>query len=412
MNPMNEISPIANTIWRNKGGALLLIIQIAITLAIVSNAAFIINERLTTMARDSGLAEDQIFTFNNYFTDKKADIGRQIELDEAMIRAIPGVINAVSINQIPLSGGGDSSSFRTTIESINAATVGAAKFRGDQHLLETLGVTLVAGRNFTESDIAYDARSGDSKTAPDSANSSVGIVTQAFADQLFPQGDALGKNIYIIEDPIKIIGIIDHMQGPFPKHKIVNNVILLPTIPARQFKRYMVRTQANSRTEVMAEIEQKLMELSSDRVVTRIKTLNEVKAGTYKKDQLMSQMLLVLIIALLLVTALGIIGLAVFNVNRRTRQIGTRRALGAKKRDIVNYFICENTLLTCCGIVAGVVLSLILNDYLMTHYSLSKIDESYIVWTLAGIILLSVVAVFVPAQRAAKISPATATRTV
>ena len=119
------------------------------------------------------------------------------------------------------------------------------------------------------------------------------------------------------------------------------------------------------------------------------------------------------VIALLLgIAALGIFGLAAFNVSTRTKQIGTRRAVGARRTDILRYFLAENWLITSVGVVVGCVLALLLGYWLSTAFELPRLKLYYL---LAGVVVLwsvSLAAALRPARRASLVSPAIATRTV
>jgi putative ABC transport system permease protein len=114
----------------------------------------------------------------------------------------------------------------------------------------------------------------------------------------------------------------------------------------------------------------------------------------------------------LVFSALGIFGLATFNVNTRTRQIGTRRAVGARRRDIVRYFMTENWLVTSLGVVAGCGLALGAGYFLSTEYGLKRLDLYYLVAGVMGLWIVGQLAAWQPALKAAKVSPAMATRSV
>ena len=92
----------------------------------------------------------------------------------------------------------------------------------------------------------------------------------------------------------------------------------------------------------MKEIENAMLENYSKRVINNIKGLDELKNEYTAKDRLMMRMLIVLITILVLITALGIFGLTLFNISKRTKQIGIRRALGARKSAIVSYFLVDD----------------------------------------------------------------------
>jgi putative ABC transport system permease protein len=120
----------------------------------------------------------------------------------------------------------------------------------------------------------------------------------------------------------------------------------------------------------------------------------------------------IMVVLLLLITALGLTGMVMFNIQRRTKQIGTRRALGARKRDIIEYFMVENYLICIVGGVIGGMLSLVLGQQLMSLYSLPMVPVIYPIVSVIGLLVVTTLAVIVPAAKAANISPAMATRSV
>jgi len=118
------------------------------------------------------------------------------------------------------------------------------------------------------------------------------------------------------------------------------------------------------------------------------------------------------ILLVVFVTGIGILGLTSLSVTERTRQIGTRRALGATRRDILVHFLLENWMVTTVGLALGVVFAYALNFLLVSHVSDAKMD-----WRLIaiGILLLwvnGIAATLFPALRAMAVSPAIATRSV
>ncbi len=126
----------------------------------------------------------------------------------------------------------------------------------------------------------------------------------------------------------------------------------------------------------------------------------------------MTVYLTVVVGLLLAISALGIFGLAAFNVSTRTKQIGTRRAIGARRFDIVRYFMVENWVITTAGVLAGCVLALLLGYWLSTVFELPRLKLYYLVAGVAVLWVIGLAAALWPARRAARVSPAVATRTV
>jgi putative ABC transport system permease protein len=118
------------------------------------------------------------------------------------------------------------------------------------------------------------------------------------------------------------------------------------------------------------------------------------------------------IVALLLVTGLGIVGLGSFWVAQRRRQIGVRRALGATRANILHYFQTENFLLATIGIVFGMILAYGINLFLMQRYELPRLPWMYLPVGAVALWLIGQLAVLGPALRAAAVPPVVATRSV
>jgi putative ABC transport system permease protein len=148
------------------------------------------------------------------------------------------------------------------------------------------------------------------------------------------------------------------------------------------------------------------------RIILEKKTLEEIRAEFFQNDRAMAGLLAGVCVALLVVTALGIVGLGSFWVAQRRRTIGVRRALGATRRNILNYFQTENFLLATIGIVLGMVLAYGINLFLMLHYELPRLPGYYLPVGALVLWLIGQAAVLGPAMRAAAVPPVVATRSV
>ena len=140
--------PILSTLRRHKTAATLVVLEIALTCAIVSNAVFLIGNRLDRMHKASGVAESELVDFRIAGIGVKQNEMAQTTTDIAALRAIPGVKFVASTNMVPLGGSSWNNTVRTTPE-MTAEGTNAALYVGTDDLVETLGVKLVAGRDFT-----------------------------------------------------------------------------------------------------------------------------------------------------------------------------------------------------------------------------------------------------------------------
>ena len=400
------IRPMISSLTRNKTGPLLVALQIAVTLAIVINALFIITQRIETMNRDSGIDEDNVIVADVRGFGADFDVTDSITRDIELIRSIPGIITASVSNHAPLSGSGSGTGLRATPD-LTLDGVDAGRYQWSEQGLDALGVKLSRGRNFFPEEVNFVYPEADNGTPP------VVLVTQALADQLFPDEDALGNTIYWGSlDMSTIVGIIEHMHGSWVTWDKLDNVVIQPGKPAFTNNRYLIRTEPGRRDELIPQIEQQLGALNRMRVVKNVRSLEELAANSYRRDRSMAVVLAVVITLLIGLTALVIVGLSSFNVTQRTKQIGTRRALGATRVDIVRQFIVENWLITLAGTLLGIVLTVGVAYWLETAFSLPRLDWRFLPAGIGALWILSTLAVAEPARRAASISPAIATRSI
>jgi putative ABC transport system permease protein len=400
-----EIRPILSAMLRNKTGAILIALQIALTLAIVCNAVFIIHDRLAQMARDPGMDVENmiVISMSAYKPDYNADSAVKTDLD--ILRSMPGVVDATYSQSVPLSGGGwsDGATDHAEVNAKSSTPMGV--FHMDEHGLNTLGVKLIEGRDFSHEEIAYIDQ--DKYTTPKLA-----IVSKAFGEKLWPGQDALGKTFYEGNDGVNVIGVVDTMEGTWPHWPGFERNIIFPTVMEGDYFRMLVRTLPGQRDAVMKQAEQKLGDAHTGNFVLHVRPLTYYRDSANSGDHAMTVMLSLVTALILAITALGIVGLASFSVRQRTKQIGTRRALGARRSDIVRYFVTENWLITTMGVVLGSVFAVALNYWLVQLYDLPHIAWYYIPVGIIGLWVLGLLAVLGPALKAAAIPPAIATRNV
>jgi len=402
-----EIRPILSALMRSKVSMILIGLQVALTLAIVCNALFIIGQRLDLMDRPSGMNEADTFLFGSSGFGHGFDARATMKADLALLRRMPGVVEAAPTNSVPLLGGGWSSGVSLKPQQ-KTSTANTTFYLVDDHGIDTFGVKLVAGRNFTPAEI-------EDHDLGQRVQPKVIIVTRALADRLFPDGDALGKQVYLDEDEPRstIVGIVEKAQEPWVDSDEIEHATFIPYfMPYGNVSRYIVRTEPGRRDEVMKAVEQAMAESNTSRIVGRLRSMEQIRQEAYANDRAMAIILGVVIVALLAITALGIVGMASFWVAQRTRQIGTRRALGATRFDILRYFQTENFIITTLGLVVGGVLAYALSLWLMQQYQSPRLPWYYVPVGFVCLWALGQVAVLGPALRASRVPPAVATRSV
>jgi putative ABC transport system permease protein len=402
-----NLRPIASALWRNRTGALLVAIQIAIGLAVLVNAIYVVKQRVEKIGRPTGMDTPNMIWVMSAGFAKDFDYEASWREDLATLRALPGVRAASLMSNIPLSGGGSSNGFQAKPgEATPEETVPGNNYNVDEAAVEALGIKLVAGRPFEAHEILPPSESYEM--------SPQAIVTKAFAKELFPnEPNPLGKTFYDgLSKPITIVGVIEHMQGAWVGWDKLDNIVLFPRIKNGPTAIYLVRTEPGRRDAVMRDIEAKLGNSNPGRLLRWVRSFDHFIDQSYLDDRNMAIFLVSVTSALLAITALGIFGLATFNVSTRIRQIGTRRAVGARKLDIVRHFLVENWMVTTAGIVAGCGAALGIGYWISVKYELPRLDLYYLVGGALVIWLIGLAAALQPARRASGISPAVASRTV
>ena len=410
-----DIRPILSTLMRHKTAAALIVVEIALTCAIICNALFMISDRLSQVREVSGIAEEELVRVQISGIGSDADQVARTRTDLASLRAIPGVKDATVLNQVPFVNSSWNSGVRLQQEQ-QQSTLNATTYMAEDQFIETLGLTLVAGRDF-DADEYREASDLLERTTED-GNIPATIITRSLADKLFPGEDAIGKTFYSWGDaPIRVVGVVEHlvrpggMGGPAEREY----AMVFPLRPHYNLGgNYVIRTDPDRRTEVLAAAKAVLQANGADRIIQEenSKTFEQLRREYYQAPRAMAWLLGIVCVALLLVTALGIIGLASFWVQQRTKQIGVRRALGATRGQILRYFQTENFLLASIGIALGMLLAFAINQLLMGKYEMARLPLYYLpagavlLWTLGQL------AVYAPARRAASVPPAVATRSV
>ena len=417
------LHPILAALRRHKAGVVLIALQIALTLAIVCNAIFIIGQRIQRIQRPTGMDESNLFLITQLWVgaptgDDQASTDKldsMLRTDLAILRNLPDVESATTMNTIPLIN----SSWTNGVNlkpNQKHSTAHAAFYFGDEQMMNTMKVQLAAGRAFTSADIQHRGMRAADKPP-------IIIVTQALADKLFPSGNAVGKSVYLADNttPSTIVGVVKRLQvssadnwtNDFTWYSVLEPVRL-----NSNFSRYLVRAKPGRMQSAMKEARKALFAANPMRVIddsaehNSIKSFADIRARAYRADRGMAILMGVICVILLGVTGAGIVGLTSFWVGQRHKQIGVRRALGARKVDILRYFQTENLLIAGVGAIAGIILAVGLNLWLMHRFEMDRMPVLYVLAGVAVVLALGQAAVFAPARRAANVPPVVATRTV
>ncbi|TMP37270.1 ABC transporter permease [Pseudoalteromonas rubra] len=398
---MRDLLPILKTLNYSRTAPSLFVLQIALTFMILVNAAYMALHKHSLLSRPSGLDEQHTFYVLTNLTSEATARAADIDQDLLAIRNLPGVTSASVTSGVPLTGWGRLLEIATQADSEYDTFSGY--YGGDNSLLDTMGLELVAGEGFSQTPLV--AETDGFRVATEI------IITRALAQALYPDDwrQVVGQTIYINKRPQQVRGVVKTLQAAWSFWVVVEHSVLAPVIETSEYVYYLVRTEQGQQAEAMAQTVDYLM-LRHGRKIEELQTFDQVKQHSYQAEYSASMTLLWVVVGLSLVTALGVFGQARFAVTRRRRQIGIRRALGAQKEHIVGYFMLENALLTALGIGLGCIAAMLLNVQFSNWFELAVVPAEFLTIGGACMLLLGQAATLAPAFRAASVSPAITTR--
>ncbi len=403
-----QIKPILAALRKHRLATLLITMEIALACAVLCNACFMIAHRLQLMQVHSGVDEASLAVLEvSGFDADAAD-----DLNARMLGGLRGIAGMQSVSVVSAVPFGDNpTNAGISLDNAGKQFGGVLGFYNDgPGSFEALGLQLVEGR----------APQPDDFQPMDTyvpANARV-LVSRTLADHLWPGQNALGKEFWSGQYHFRVIGVVAHMARTGAGEGGTGTIewsVFVPALPGPKLAgSYLLRADPAALPRVLRDARAAVAKIAPEVVVDHqaSQTLGDLRTRYFQSDRAMAGILLGVIMALLLVTALGIVGLASFWVQQRRQQIGIRRAIGATRGDILHYFQTENFLIVTGGIVIGMLLAFGLNLLLMQYYELPRLPLHYLPIGALALWGLGQLAVLGPALRAAAVPPVVATRGV
>ena len=403
-----NIRPMLSSLSRHRASAVIIALEIALTFAVISNATAMIMHRVAWLELHSGL-DDNHLVYINTDGSNRPDAGALYETILDALKRLPGVQSAASVNTVPFGPREGIAGFYLDEGQKHFGRV-SDFYWGTPGYLKTLGVRLIAGRAFNFSDFQTFT------TLPPSGGV---LISQSLAKLLWPGLNPLGKSIWLGKHlHYQVIGVTAPLLRPDPNYAGIQDAydtLFLPAaIGASETGNFVLRVDpAAHRDAVLHAAYVTITRIDPKLVIQRDNSgsITSLRRAYEQNTRIMIGLLGGVIAALMLVTGLGIMGLTGFWVQQRTRQIGVRRALGARRIDILRYFQTENFLLATAGIALGCAAAIGINVWLMAHYAVPRLPIVYLPIGATLLWLLGQLAVLGPALRASRVPPTTAMRT-
>ena len=391
--------------WRRLGSRLV-IVELATATVLLVGAGLLGKSLYRLLGVNLGFEPDHLVTLNiqasgpHYSTDQQAAVFIKTILDR--FQSIPGVTSAAAARRgVPLDGNSFTYWFRVVGRPCHGEHYEAPDRAVSPGYFRTLGAKLSRGRYFLEDEDATKPR--------------VAIINQALARKYFPSEDALGKQLVYVSTsavPLQIVGIVEDIkEGPLDE--AIPPVLYVPLFQdIANYFAVVVRT-AQSEQSLLPALETAVRQIDPAIVPYRGVTMNEKIHDSPSAYLHRSSAWLVggFAALALLLGVVGLYGVIAYSVSRRTREIGIRLALGARRGSVYRLILMEAGWLAAIGITVGLAASLAATRLMsallfeVRSWDLPTLGAAAIV--LAGAAL---VGSFVPARRAASVDPSEALR--
>jgi putative ABC transport system permease protein len=315
-------------------------------------------------------------------------------LDRLMQRlpTLPGVQSAAAASTLPLSGESDWGTFLIADGSApDWSKASATDWRGvTSAFFQTLRIPLLRGREFTPAD---------------EKNQNAVIINEAAAKKFWSAADPLGRTIFTGHEnrPLEIIGIVGNVKGTGPNEPAKPEMYT----PLRGFWYAFLALRTNQEPSRLASaVRQEITALDPGVPVYQVATMDQLLRASVT-TQRFDLFLLALFAALALgLAAIGIYGVLSSGVSRRSREIGIRLAVGAQPRDVLRLVLREGMQLVGAGVLLGIAGALALTRLMAgLIYGISATDPVTFLAVSFLLIIVALLACYLPASRAMRVNP-------
>jgi len=380
--------------------SLLVVGEIALSLALLVGAGLMIRSLLRLQAVNPGFSPENVITMAAPSRDAKPEFYDQLL---ARVRALPGVEAAAIGSAAPLLGYAS-----MTVMDIEGRTTngpaGVGLHSVSPEFFKTLSINLLKGRVFTEQD-----RIGAPRVA---------LINQAAAERLFPGEDPLGKRIRPYVDPayetdekfVEIVGVVGDAKYGRLEEAVEPDVYLSSLQPTDAAQTLIARSSVDPAT-IVAAARRELLALDKNTPLTRIQTMSARAAEVTSRTRFIALLLGLFAGMASLLSAIGIYGVMAYSVSARTRELGIRIALGAQSGAVLRMVLRDGLTLIGAGVALGVLTAWAALRVLKSQlYDVSATDPATFAGVTALLIVVATLACYLPARRATKVDPLIALR--
>jgi putative ABC transport system permease protein len=386
----------------------LVIAEIALSLILLVGASLFVRSFLNLQDSRAGLDTAPLMTLRFYMPGDPYDLPDAMERRVAdivrRVEALPGVVAAMASNMVPLSSGGSGGAVVPEGVAIAAGQEPQVAYYGvTPHLLKTLNLPVVTGRDFTDAE-------GQTRSA-------VAIVNGVFAKRLWPnRTDVVGQRFRLLGDGqnawITVIGTVSDFRLFSVRDGKPSPYAFLPYAydPERNTG-LTIRVAGGAPSAITSAVRQEIRRADPSLPLFSIQSGDEARVSTFFQFRLFGWMFTIFGFIALLLASIGVYGVLAYAVLQRTQEIGVRMALGASRKDVFNLIVGQGARLAGAGILSGVLGAAVVTRVITSLlYNVSATDPVSFIGTAGFLALVAVIASYVPARRATSVDPLVALR--
>jgi putative ABC transport system permease protein len=404
--------------WQGRLRGLLVVGEIAVSLILMTGASLLIRTFNNLLHVDPGFDAQNVLTMKLALTDPRYNSAATVaHFQQEVVRrveAMPGVEQAAFVSNLPTERIQEVLPFQVAGREANAQGGGGAVWRiVTPQYFSAMKIALVQGRTFRESD--------------DADSTGVVIIDQTLAKVFFPGQNPIGQHLTIgagmgpifSDEAREIVGVVSDTRG-FDMGQPPRAVMFVPwsQLPSAisGFQIHLRPACLVVRTRVMpmslsSGIAKQILDADSTQPVFQIQPLEAIVGDSVAKQQFDMTLLGIFAALALLLASAGIYGVISYSVAQRTHEFGIRTALGAQRGDVLKLVVVEGFKLALLGVGIGVAGTLGLTRFLSDLlYGVKPTDPATLIGVALLLLLVALVACYIPARRAMRVDPMVALR--
>ena len=407
--------------WLRQG---LIVAEVALTLLLLVGAGLLMRSFYRLQQVDAGFTHERVLSFKTVLPQRKYTTDEQrIAYFQGLrekLRALPGVEEVAFASNFPLGKNGNQKTF--FIEGQPAPppneTLWMDVTTASPNYFRALGIRLLRGRYFTEQDNQDHLRgrdlSGLSEGMRRNAALNAIIVDEDFARRHWPNGDPIGKRVRFnpfIGPALTVVGVVTRVklyrlneQGGFVQ-------AYLPWLQSPSDGAVVVIKTRLEPERLIAAARRQALALDPEQPIYEVKTLTEQRDISLAPERLNLALLSGFAAVALLLAAIGLYGVISYSVTQRTQEIGLRMAVGARSSNVLKLVIGQGMRLAVIGAALGLLASLALTRVMKSLlFGVSATDPATFATIPLLLVVVALVACYMPARRATKVDPLVAMR--